>query len=128
MGDGAVGGYEGAVGCVGVGKAAEGEVGRAMVAGAAGIGELAVGFGGTLGAAVDVEEDLGVAGVDEALGQVELIEGAGLGGVAELPEEGDQCGVGGGWWDDEDVGVVVLVKDGKGSGGGEWAGWVWGEG
>ena len=87
--------------------AAEGVVAGSVVAGAA--GELAVGvlFGGAFGASVDVEPDHGLAGVDGFLRDVELVEGVGVGGVAELPDEGGDLVVGGG-------GVVTRVKEPSG--------------
>ena len=59
-------------------------------------GELAGGvfFAGALGSAVDVEPG-GGAGVDVLLDELELVEGVGAGGVAELPDEGGDLVVGG---------------------------------
>ncbi len=96
LGFGVVGVAEDAVGPVGVGVAAEGEVAGAVVAGFAGELALGVFFGGAFGAAIDVEPDGGLAGVDEGLGEVEGGEGMGVGGVAELPEDGGDLVVGGG--------------------------------
>jgi hypothetical protein len=50
-----------------------------------------------------VEPDHGVAGVDDFLRDAELVEGAGVGGIAELPDDGFDLRVGGG-------GVVTRVK------------------
>src|ERR1700735_4932079 len=80
---------DGAVVPLVVGAAAEGVVaGRVVVVAA---GEFAVGvfFGGAFAASVDVERDDGVAGVDFGLGDAEFVEGAGVGRVAELVDEGD---------------------------------------
>ena len=62
-------------------------------------GELALGvlFAGALCAAVDVEPG-GGASVDVLLGEVELVEGVGSGGVAELPDERGDLVVGGVVW------------------------------
>ena len=92
---------EDAVVAVLVGEAAEGVVGGGVIAGFA--GELAGGvlFAGAPGAAVDVNEDDGVALIDEGLREVERGEGVGVRGVVELVEEGGELGVGGGLGDDE---------------------------
>ena len=66
-----------------------------MVGVAAGERGGGVFFGGTFGAAVEVEPDVGRAGVDELLRNVEGVEGVGLGGVVELPDDGGDLVVGG---------------------------------
>ena len=67
-----------------------------------------------------MEPELGVAGVDELLRDVEGVEGVGVGGVAELVEEGGDLVVGGGGLGDEGEGVGGLVE--------EVEGWWWGGG
>ncbi len=79
-----------------VGAAAEGVVAGAVVVAAAGECAVGVFFSGAFGASVDVEPDHGVAGVDGFLGDVELVEGAGVGRGAELVDEGFDLRVGGG--------------------------------
>jgi hypothetical protein len=90
------GGEEDAAVPAGIFGAAESVVAGGVVAGAAGWGAGSVFFGGAFGASVEVEPDHGVAGVDEFLRDVKAIEGVGLGGVAELPEDGGDLVVGGG--------------------------------
>ena len=97
---------EGAVVPLVVGAAAEGVVAGGVVVIAAGELAVSVFFSGALGASVDVEPDHGVAGVDLfGLGDVEVVEGTGVGGVAELVDDGDDFGVGGGGGGDEGEGA-----------------------
>src|SRR5215467_6024920 len=63
-----------------------GVIAGGVIAGSAGEFALGVLFAGALGAAIDVEPG-GGAGVDVLLGEVELVEGVGTRGVAELPDE-----------------------------------------
>ena len=65
---------------------AEGVIAGSVVAGSAGIlagDEL---FIGALVAAIDVEPDDGLARIDEGLRELERVEGMGLEGIMELPE------------------------------------------
>lgn len=119
-----VGVAEKAAVAVGVFEVAEGIVAGGVVAVAA--GEIAGGvfFRGALGASVDVEEEEGVAGVDELLRDVEVVEGVGLGGVVELVDDGDDLVVGGVFVGDEGDGVVGLVEEFEGWWWGCGAGWV----
>ena len=79
---------------VGVGEVAEGVVAGGVVAASAGRWAGGVFLSGAFGASVDVEPDDGVAGVDDFLRDVELVEAVRGGGVAELPEDGGDLGVG----------------------------------
>jgi len=69
-----------------------------------------------------VEPDHGVAGVYYFLGEVECVEGVGVGGVAELPDDGGDLVVGGGGGDDQGEGVGGLVEEFEG---GRWGGGAW---
>jgi len=85
-----------AVGAVGVVEAAVGELAGGVITGAA--GELGgVFFRSALGASIDVEPYDGAARVDDGLREVDGVEGVGVGGVAELVDEGGDLGVGGGF-------------------------------
>ena len=97
-----------------VGAAAEGVVGGCVVAVAAGRFAVGVFFGGAFGAAIEMEPDHGVARVDYGLGDVEAVEGVGVGGVAELPDDGGDLVVGGVGDGDEGEGAVGLVEEGEG--------------
>ena len=104
---------------------AEGVVAGGVVAGAAGRGAWGVFFSRRIWGRDRGGTRAGVAGVDEFLRDVEGVEGVGVGGVAELPEDGGDLLVSG-------VGVVtgrVMEscrfgwKSLKGGGGGGGAGW-----
>jgi hypothetical protein len=99
-----------------VGEAAEGVVAGRVIAGSA--GELAGGvfFAGALRAAIDVEPDHRVAGVDEFFREAEGVEGVGCCGVVELAEDGGDLVVGGVGDGDEGEGVVGLVEEVEGWG------------
>src|SRR5215469_4391213 len=100
-----------------------GVIAGGVIAGSAGEFALGVLFAGALGAAVDVEPG-GGAGVDVLLGEVELVEGVGTCGVAELPDEGGDLVVGGVVWGGKGKAAVVVVEELEGGwgGGGGWCG------
>src|SRR5215469_17070710 len=87
-----------------------GVVAGGVIAGSAGELTLGVLFAGALGAAVDVEPG-GGARVDVLLGEVELVEGVGTGGVAELPDERGDLVVGGVVRGGEGEAGVVIVEE-----------------
>jgi hypothetical protein len=79
----------------GLGVGVEGVVAGGVIAAAAGWLAGGVFFRRALGAAIDVEPDGGAVGVDLLLRDVEVVEGVGAGGVAELPDEDGDFVVGG---------------------------------
>ena len=106
-----------AVVAVGVLEAAECVVAGCVVAASAGRIAGGVFLGCAPGATVDVDEDDGVALVDELLWKMELVERLVAGRVVQLPEEGLDLLVGGVVGGDEGEGVGGLVE--------ELEGWWW---
>jgi hypothetical protein len=94
-----------------VGVGVERVVAGGVIAAAAGWIAGGVFFGRALCAAVDVEPDVGAVVVDLLLGDVERVEGVGAGSVAELPDEGGDFVVGGGFFDDQGEARVGVVEE-----------------
>src|SRR5271168_4255222 len=86
---------QGAVVGLETGVAAEGVVAGGVVAATTGRRSAGVLLAGTFAATVDVEPDLVVAVVNQSLRDLELVEGVGVGRVAQLPDEGFNLRVGG---------------------------------
>jgi hypothetical protein len=87
-----------------------------VIASAAGRFAGGVFFGRALGAAIDVEPDVGAVGVDFFLRNLDFIEGLGAGGVAKLPDEGGDFVVGGVFLDGDGERAVGVMEDFEGRG------------